>query len=389
VRLQPQLSKIQEKSVRRTGIADSPLHGGKAPRWLFERMKMLARQLIIAIVQEFGTHELLHRLSDPYWFQAFGSVLGFDWHSSGLTTTVCGAMKEGIKGLEPELGFFIAGGKGRAALRTPDHILGFGECLSTDPKDLVYASRMSAKVDNAGLQDGYTLYHHAFFFTSEGRWAVIQQGMNETTRYARRYHWLGESVRDFTCEPHAAICASQWEKDVLNMVAQESEEAREASTLVGKENPETLVDELKKVQTLKLPRRHAILVQDLHPDRLYKTLLKTYEAQPRDFENLIGLQGVGPKTIRALALLAELIYGVNVSFRDPARFSFAHGGKDGHPYPVDRASYDRSIEILKQAVERARLGDGKKMEAIKRLEKIESSNIFSPRCGSLFHTPVR
>jgi len=370
--------------VKRTGIADSPLHGGKAPRWLFQRMRMLARQLIIAIVYEFGTHELLHRVSDPHWFQAFGSVLGFDWHSSGLTTTVCGAMKEGIKGLEQELGFYVAGGKGKAGLKTPEHILGFGESLSIDPKDLVYASKMSAKVDNAGLQDGYTLYHHAFFFTSEGHWAVVQQGMNELSRYARRYHWLGETVCEFTREPHAAICASRVERDVLNMVAQESEDARKASTLMGRQTPDALVDELKKVQTLKLPRRHAILAEDLHPDRLYKTLLKTYEAQPDDFENLIGLQGVGPKTIRALALLSELIYGANVSFRDPARFSFAHGGKDGHPYPVDRTSYDRSIEILKQAVERARIGDGKKMEAIKRLERIENSNISSPPWGSLF-----
>jgi len=370
--------------VKRTGIADSPLHGGKAPRWLFQRMSMLARQLIIAIVCEFGAHELLHRVSDPHWFQAFGSVLGFDWHSSGLTTTVCGAMKEGIKGLEKELGFYVAGGKGKAGLKTPEHILGFGESLSIDPKDLVYASKMSAKVDNAGLQDGYTLYHHAFFFTSKGQWAVVQQGMNETSRYARRYHWLGKTVCEFTREPHAAICASRVEKNVLNMVARESEEARKTSTLMGRQTPDSLVDELKKVQSLKLPRRHAILAGDLHPDRLYKTLLKTYEAQPDDFESLIGLQGVGPKTIRALALLSELIYGANVSFRDPARFSFAHGGKDGHPYPVDRTSYDRSIEILKQAVERARIGDGKKMEAIKRLERIESSNISSPPWGSPF-----
>ncbi len=357
--------------MKRTGIADSPLHGGKAPRWLFQRMTALARQLIIVVVHEFGTRELLLRLSDPHWFQAFGSVLGFDWHSSGLTTTACGAIKEGMRGLEKELGFFVAGGKGKAALRTPDNIVSFGEVLSADPQTLVYASRMSAKVDNAGLQDGYSLYHHTFFFTTDGNWAVVQQGMNETNRYARRYHWLGEAVASFTCEPHAAICAGHKEKDVLNMVAQESEDARKASTLIGQENPQTLVKELKKIQTLRLPPRHEILAQDLHPDRLYKIFLKTYEAQPENFENLIGLRGVGPKGIRALALLSELIYGAKLSFRDPARFSFAHGGKDGHPYPVDRKSYDRSIEILKQAVERAKIGDRQKMEAIKRLEGIE------------------
>ena len=357
--------------MKRTGIADSPLHGGKAPRWLFQRMTRLARQIIIAIVQEFGNRELLHRLSDPYWFQAFGSVLGFDWHSSGLTTTVCGAIKEGIRGIENDLGFFVAGGKGKAALRTPDNILGFGEALSIDPQALVYASRMSAKVDNAGLQDGYTLYHHTFFFTADGKWAVVQQGMNEVSRYARRYHWLGEEVTSFTCEPHAAICASQVEKNVLNMVARESEEARQATALIGRESPDALVKELKKIQTLKLPSRHEILAKDLHPDRLYKIFIKTYEAQPENFEHLIGLQGVGPKSVRAMALLSELIYGANLSFRDPARFSFAHGGKDGHPYPVDRKSYDGSIEILERALACARIGDRQKMEAIKRLKGIE------------------
>lgn len=375
--------------MKRTGITDSPLHGGKAPRWLFQRMKMLARQLVIAMVDEFGPHELLHRVADPHWFQAFGSVLGFDWHSSGLTTTVCGAMKAGITGLENELGFYMAGGKGKAGLKTPEHILAFGEALAIDPKDLVHASRMSAKVDNAGLQDGYSLYHHAFFFTVKGQWAVVQQGMNETSRYARRYHWLGETVCEFTREPHAAICASRREKDVLNMVAQEGEEARKACTLMGRQTPDALVEELKKVQTLKLPRRHAILAGDLHPDRLYKTLLRTYEAQPHDFENLMGLQGVGPKTIRAMALLSELIYGAPVSFRDPARFSFAHGGKDGHPYPVDRTFYDRSIGILKQAVERARIGDKSKMEAIKRLARMERSKIASGPRGSRDESPLR
>ncbi len=356
--------------MRRTGIADSPLHGGKAPRWLFQRMQALARQLILVIVDEFGTGELLHRLSDPHWFQAFGSVLGFDWHSSGVTTTVCGAIKQGVKGLERELGFFVAGGKGKASLKTPENILSFGEALSIDPDDLVYASRMSAKVDNTGLQDGFTLYHHVFFFTTDGGWAVVQQGMNQANRYARRYHWLGEGLSSFTCEPHTGIWAARRERDVLNLVAREGEGARRAAALLGRDTPETLTKELRKVQALKLPPRHEILARDLHPDRLYKIFLKTYEAQPADFEKLIGLRGVGPKTMRALALLSELIYGEKVSFRDPARFSYAHGGKDGHPYPVDRKAYDRSIELLKQAVERARIGDREKIEAIRKLERI-------------------
>jgi len=355
--------------MKKTGIADSPLHGGKAPLWLFQRMKRLAREIIIAIIYEFGALTLLDKVSDPYWFQAFGSVLGFDWHSSGLTTTVCGAMKEGIKGLESELGFFIAGGKGKAALKTPEHILSYGNIIAVDPHELIHASRMSAKVDNVGLQDGYQLYHHSFFFTAEGSWCVIQQGMNETNRYARRYHWLGQEVTSFTNEPHHAIWAMQKEKLVLNMVAQESEQAREASTLFAQENPDTLIKELNKIKRLKLPKRHHILAQDINPDRLYKTFIKTYNAQPQDFEKLIGLKGVGPKTIRALALLSEIIYGSEVSFQDPARFSFAHGGKDGHPYPINKSSYDKSIAILRRAVEDAKIGDRERIEAIKRLQR--------------------
>lgn len=358
--------------MKKTGVADSPLHYGKAPHWLFQRMKRLAREVVIVIVHEFGAKELLKRLSDPYWFQALGSALGFDWHSSGLTTTVCGAMKEGIRGIENELGFFVAGGKGKASLKTPDNIASFGNSLSIDPANLIYASRMSAKVDNVGLQDGYTLYHHSFFFTADGEWSVVQQGMNEIKRYARRYHWLGQSVTSFTCEPHAAICAPRIEDKVLNMVAREGEEAREAGALISREKPDVLVKELKKIKNLRLPARHRILARDIHPDRLYKTLSKTYEVQPRNFEALLGIRGVGPKTVRAVALLSELIYGAELSFRDPARFSFAHGGKDGHPYPVDRKIYDSSIETLREAIIAAKIGDREKMDAIKRLKYINS-----------------
>lgn len=359
--------------MKRTGIADTPLHGGKAPAWLFQRMRLLARQVTLAMIQEFGPIELLHRLSDPFWFQALGSVLGFDWHSSGVTTTVCGALKDGIRGLEDELGFFVAGGKGKASLKTPQNIMDVGDSLSADPETLVYASKMSAKVDNTGLQDGYTLYHHTFFFTKKGDWAVIQQGMNEENRYARRYHWLGEAVSDFTCEPHAGIWTKRRETRVLNMVADESDDARDSSAILARENPDRLFKELKKVRKLKLPERHQVLARDIHPDRLHKIFLKTYAEQPRDFERLLGLRGVGPKTIRALALLSELLYGAKASFRDPARFSYAHGGKDGHPFPVDRKAYDRSIEILKQAVEKAKIGDRQKMDAIKKLESMEGT----------------
>jgi len=332
-------------------------------------MVRLSRELTLALVEEFGPGEWLRRLADPYWFQALGCVLGFDWHSSGVTTTVCAALKEGLRGLEGELGLFVAGGKGRSSRRTPGEIEVAGERSGLDPTPLVYASRMAAKVDSAALQDGYQLYHHTFFFTTSGQWAVVQQGMNEATRYARRYHWLGERVTDFVCEPQAAI-VSQARGPTLNLVAEESGPAREAiAGLAREEKPEALVREMKRLVSLELPPHHPVRLADLHPERLAKVFLHTYEAQPRGFEQLLGLEGVGAKTLRALSLIAELIHGVPVSFRDPARYSFAHGGKDGHPFPVDREGYDRSIAFLETAVRRARLGDRERLEALRRLSQ--------------------
>jgi len=352
---------------RRTGIANLPLHHGRAPRWLFERMTRLAREITIAIVAEYGPDEVLRRLSHPYWFQAFGCVLGFDWHSSGVTTTLCGAMKEGVKGIERELGLFVAGGKGATSRRTPSEIEGWGERLSLEPAPLVYASRISAKVDNSAVQDGYQLYHHTFLFTARGSWAVVQQGMNDSNRYARRYHWLGEAVTDFVNEPHSAI-ASQARGTTLNLVAGESEPARSTvSEIAVSEKPEAIVTDLKKLKTLSLPAHHPIGIGDLHPESINRILLSIYEKQPQGFEQLLGLQGVGAKTLRALTLIAELVHGVAPSYQDPARYSFAHGGKDGHPYPVDKETYDKSIELLAKSVNRARLGLSEKREALDRL----------------------
>lgn len=354
-------------SPSRTGIANLPLHYGKVPPWLFQRMTKLAREITIFIVSEFGTEEVLRRMSDPYWFQAFGCVLGYDWHSSGVTTTLCGALKEGLKGLEEELGLFVAGGKGRTSRRTPAEIENFGYAISVDPSSLVYASRITAKVDNSALQDGYQLYHHTFLFTINGSWAVVQQGMNESNRYARRYHWLGEAVTDFVCEPHAAICSQGW-GEVLNLVARESAPARTTITSIATElQPERVLGNLKRLKTLNLPPRHYLSLEDIHPDRLDKSLGIIYEQQPKGFEGLLGLEGVGQKTIRALSLISELVYGVPASFRDPARYSFAHGGKDGHPFPVDRQTYDKSIEFLAQAVNKGRLDNTEKREALRRL----------------------
>jgi hypothetical protein len=356
----------------RTGIANLPLHYGKVPPWLFERMVKLAREIIIAIVADFGSEEVLRRLSHPYWFQAFGCVLGYDWHSSGVTTTLCGALKEGIRGLEKDLGLFIAGGKGKTSRKTPTEIEGWGNLISLNPVPLVYASRMSAKVDSSAIQDGYQLYHHTFFFTTGGSWTVVQQGMNEATRYARRYHWLGERVTDFVNEPHSAIL-SEARGQALNLVASESEPARATITdIATEEKPPNVLAELKRIKTLDLPSRSYLTTDDLHPDSLSRILLSTYERQPNNFEQLLGLKGVGPKTIRALSLISELVYGVAPSYRDPARYSFAHGGKDGIPYPVDRKTYDQSIELLSRAINKARLGIGEKREALNRLNRLRT-----------------
>ncbi|MHC4201034.1 MAG: DUF763 domain-containing protein, partial [Planctomycetota bacterium] len=348
------------RSFRRTGTADLPLHGGRAPRWLTSRMRRLARAISVHIVEDSGPTELLRRLSDPHWFQAFGCVLGFDWHSSGVTTTVCGALKGGLSGTERELGLFVCGGKGGRGRKTPQEIDSHCQSLSLDGEGLTYASRMSAKVDSAAVQDGHEVYHHCFIFTAAGEWATIQQGMNTDERTARRYHWLGESVKDFVEEPHAAVCASRPE-DVLNLVAEESAGARDRTAELARTPPEDWLAEARAKlgdadeSRLVLPKGHMITPADYASPRLKKTLLSTFDKVPADFEALLGTKGVGAKTLRALALASELIYGEPASARDPARFSFAHGGKDGHPYPVDRTTYDRTISLLGETVNRAKI----------------------------------
>jgi len=358
----------------RTGRTELPLHGGKAPRWLFARMTKLSAGIVAALVEEHGPAEVLARVSDPFWFQAFGCVLGFDWHSSGVTTTVCGALKEGLVGRERDLGLWVCGGKGARSRKTPEEIEGACESLGRDAKPLVYASRMSAKVDSAAVQDGYQLYAHSFLFTADGRWAVVQQGMNEETRLARRYHWLSSGVEDFVREPHAAVCADRPEQLTLNMVAAEGDGARSASAEAARLKPEKLLAEVEPYlgENLFMPRRHDIRREDINPKNLRKVLLSTYERQPEGFEQLLGMPGVGARTVRALALISELVYGKPPSWRDPARFAFAHGGKDGHPFPVDRATYDRSIEILRRSLERAKIEHSDKRKAFGRLAQIQN-----------------
>ena len=362
---------------RHTGYASLPLHGGKAPAWLFGRMVKLSREIIVYMSSEFGTREVLRRLSDPYWFQAFGCVLGFDWHSSGVTTTVCGAVKEGLKDVDRELGFFAAGGKGRTSRRTPHEIAEWCDRLGRDPQPLVYASRTAAKVDSAAVQDGYQLYHHVFFFTAAGEWCVVQQGMSDQTRMARRYHWLSEQVESFVDEPHAAVCCDS-RSDTLNLVAHENDAVRSASAVLAAQPPAVTLKALERLPLtpmLTMPRRHTLLPElDVAPPYLERILVKTYERAPDSFESLLGIEGVGPKTLRALALASELVHGTPATLRDPARFSFAHGGKDGTPFPVDKLTYDTTIEILNKAINRASIDRSEKVKAFQRLASFSAQS---------------
>ena len=355
--------------AQRVGSATLPLHGGKAPRWLFDRMALLAPEIVEAIVIEHGRSALLERLSDPYWFQAFGCVLGFDWHSSGVTTTVCGALKQGLLPRARDLGLYVAGGKGKASRQTPIELTNIGAKLGMDGARLAYNSKMAAKVDSAALQDGFGIYHHSFFLSADGEWAVVQQGMRENDSAARRYHWLGSRVSDFVNEPHAAVASDVDAQLVLNMVASESTDARAASAEFARNEPRIAGREIARVISMALPTRHWVDIErDINPAHLQKVLLTTYEQSPTNFEALLAIPGVGPKTVRALALVSDVVYGSPASMRDPARFSFAHGGKDGHPYPVNRVVYDQSISWLRDAVAKAKIGHSERLHALRRLQ---------------------
>ncbi|MDI6883534.1 MAG: DUF763 domain-containing protein [Hadesarchaea archaeon] len=366
--------------MKRVGVAELPLHGGRCPPWLFGRMKRLGGAISEIIVQEYGGQELLRRLADPFFFQALGCVLGYDWHSSGLTTVTMGALKEAI---EPEeLGISVCGGKGRVSKRTPSEIQKLADVFSISSKkveDLKYASRMAAKVDNACVQDGYQLYHHAFVLSEDGDWAVIQQGMHD--RLARRYHWLSEGIRSFVEEPHSGIIGDRREEVVLDMTARESEETRKASVDLVRDNPKRLLPYVREAeqrsldeyferspQVLKLvmPTSHAITKLT---KQTVAALQRAYELQPKDYEELVAIRGLGPKAVRALALVSDLIYGKPPSWRDPAKFSFAHGGKDAIPYPVDRRTYQKTIEILEGAIQATKVGQKEKLSAVRRLHE--------------------
>lgn len=342
-----------------------PLHTGRAPRWLFERMIKFVSAITEIIIYEFGPYEFLKRISDPIWFQALGCVAGFDWHSSGVTTTLCGALKEGVNRLGEDVPLAVCGGKAKRALETPKDILSYGERWGLDVEPLIEKSRLCAKIDNVLLQDGYDLYHHTFIFTKEGDWAVIQQGMNVSKRTARRYQWVSKENLDLTQEPHTGVTCDLTGL-VLNLLSKESKPAQDAMLDFVKNDPEGMLQILKKV-TVKMPERHYISKNDIDESRLKNVLKIIHEEQPKKYIDMVKVHGVGKKTIAALSLVSELVYNAPPSFKDPARFSFAHGGKDGHPYPVNRKVYDETIEFLKSAIDKAKIGDNEKIKAFKRL----------------------
>src|SRR3990172_2158376 len=326
----------------RTGFAHLPLHSGKAPRWLFNKMVRLAREIVCHITAEYGASEVLVRLSDPFWFQAFGCVLGFDWHSSGVTTTTCGAIKEGIRGLEKELGLFATGGKGASSRKTPVEIMNACDYISQEPENLIKASRLSAK-------------------------------FNDSNSMARRYHWLSSRLNSFVNEPHSAICCDA-KGNTLDLVASDSEQTRHAITELASQPDRGVLRDVERLPNLILPHRHQVATADINPKYLKKVLLSTYDLVPRNFEELLCIQGVGAKTLRALTLVAELIYGTRASTRDPARFSFAHGGKDGTPFPVDRRIYERTITVLHDALAKSKVDYSEKIRALKRLAAFDQNN---------------
>jgi len=353
-------------------------------------MIKLAKEIVIIIVDEYGQDVFLQRVSDPYWFQAFGCVLGYDWHSSGVTTVVTGVLKTALK--DEDLGIAVCGGKGKLSRGTLSEIVKVGEAfnLSTDKiNNLQYASRMSAKVDNAAIQAGYPLYHHAFFVTEDGKWAVIQQGMNISDRTARRYHWLSDNVKSFVVEPHKAIVGDTRRPIVLDMTAKESEECRKASVDIANERTEKVARMFKMIRPAYqrslqewIPEIRDKKWEDYITEFLsmpfsinWKALRRAYEIQPKNYEELLEIKGIGPSTVRGLALVAEIIYGSKPSWRDPVKYSFAYGGKDGVPYPVNRRAMDESIRILREAVEKARVGDRERLRTLKRLRKFAPSNV--------------
>jgi len=352
--------------MKRSGSADLPLHYGYVPQWLAERMAKLGLAITEAVIAEYGKAEILRRLSDPFWFQSFGAVMGMDWHSSGITTSVMGALKRAVNPHSKELGIYICGGKGKSSRQAPNELLAVGDRTGLDGNYLVRCSKLSAKVDNTAIQDGFQLYMHSFIVSDEGQWTVVQQGMSNGSSTARRYHWHSSSLTSFVDNPHTAICGIN-QGNILNMTASEAGKARNAVMAIAAEPPEKM---LREAQKLVMPSHHDVRSENVNLKRLGTVLWLAQEKSPADFEDLLLLEGLGPRTLQSLALVSEVIYGAPSRFKDPARFSFAHGGKDGHPFPVPIKVYDETIDTLQKAVHKAKLGFSDKQQAIKKLTEI-------------------
>jgi hypothetical protein len=351
--------------MKRSGTADLPLHGGRVPPWLAERMTKLGTAIVEAILHHYGHSELLSRLADPFWFQALGSVMGMDWHSSGITTSVMGALKRGLAPQADDLGIYICGGRGRHSRNTPNELRAIAERKSLDGDTLVRTSRLTARIDNNAIADGFQIYLHTMVLSARGEWTVIQQGMNEASRMARRYHWHSTTVRDFTSDPHTGI-VGEHQGTIMNLVDAKAKEAQNALLAIAASNPDATVNTARQ---LLVPRRHEVRAQDVDLKRLGSVLAVAYEREFRDFASLLLLENLGPRTLQSLALIAEVVHGTPTRFSDPARFSFSLGGKDRHPFPVPLKTYDESISVLRASLDAARLGNREKLDGFRRLEK--------------------
>lgn len=367
--------------VQKTGIANLPLHYGRVPYWLADRMTKLGAIISEAIIHRYGRDEFLRRMANPFWFQSFGAVMGMDWHSSGITTSVIGALKRGLMPLSRELGVYICGGRGKYSRQTPDELINIGSRVGFNGQELAQSSRLVAKVDSAAVQDGFDLYLHSFIVTDEGKWAVIQQGMNINKRKARRYHWLSEGLKSFIESPHAAI-EGHPQGDIINLTDQRAKLSQSVQIeLLKKFSPERILAEVskseiiisksikqKQLPELNMPSHHEVRAENISSRRLLANIAAAINHAPEDFSELLLIPKVGARTIFALSMVAEIIHGAPCRFSDPARFSLAHGGKDRHPFPVPLKVYDESIHVMKKAVQKAKLGLNEKLEAIKRLD---------------------
>ena len=352
--------------MKRSGSADLPLHNGHVPDWLYQRMARLGFAITEAIITEYGKEEFLRRMSDPFWFQSFGAVMGMDWHSSGITTSVLGALRRAINPHSKELGLYFCGGKGKFSRQTPSELLAIANQTGLNGNELVRSSKLSAKVDNNAVQDGFQLYIHSFILADTGQWTVVQQGMREGDAMARRYHWHSPGLKSFVEEPHTGVQGRN-QGLILNLTSSDANNTRNSILNITQQEPGKM---LQEVEHLIMPAHHDVLSADVNLKRLGTILWLAYDKQPKDFEELLLLEGVGPRTIQSLALVSEVVHGTPSRFKDPARFSFAHGGKDGHPFPVPTKTYDEVISTMQKIVQQAKIGVTDKKEALKKLHEI-------------------